>query len=218
MTSTHTATDALLLISPTCPHCPALLEGLSQLLKQGLIGRLEVINIVSHPEVAAELQVRTVPWFRIGEFELYGAYTPAELKQWAERTSATNGIQLYLAELLGAGQLPQTIELLKRHPHWLHDAITLLGQADSGMALKTGLGALIEEFAGTESLVAQLGTLGTLLQHESHSVRADACYFLGLSRHPLAIPLLQQALADAHAEVQEIAREALDELAQMGIN
>ena len=69
--------DALLLLAPGCPHCPAVLEGLSGLLKEGVIGRLEAVNAAIHPERAAELGVRTVPWARIGPFELEGEQTPA---------------------------------------------------------------------------------------------------------------------------------------------
>ncbi len=42
--------DALLLIAPGCGHCPAVLEGLTLLLKSGKLGRLEVVNILAHPE------------------------------------------------------------------------------------------------------------------------------------------------------------------------
>ena len=41
----NTIPDALLLLAPGCPHCPAVLEGLSGLLKEGVIGRLEAVNV-----------------------------------------------------------------------------------------------------------------------------------------------------------------------------
>lgn len=91
MTKSPSPKDALLLIAPGCAHCPVVLEGLSLLVKQGNIGRLEVVNIVSHPEIASELGVRSVPWFRIGNFELEGSHTPEELRIWAERASQTDG-------------------------------------------------------------------------------------------------------------------------------
>ena len=45
--------DALLLLAPGCPHCPAVLEGLGALVKDGALGTLEVVNIAVHPERAA---------------------------------------------------------------------------------------------------------------------------------------------------------------------
>ena len=218
MNSSPSSIDALLLLAPGCPHCPTVLDGLGQLVKQGLLGRLEVVNIASHPETASELGVRSVPWVRIGEFELQGAHSPGELKLWAERATAPDGVALYIRELLSAGQLASTIALVRRHPDWLKAALSLLADKDSGMALKTGLAALIEEFTGSKLLIAQIDTLAQLLTHPHHGIRADACYFLGLCHSPQALPYLQQAVSDAHSEVQEIARDALVELSQMGIN
>lgn len=217
MTTKLAPRDALLLIAPGCAHCPVVLQGLAELLKQGDIGRLEVVNIVSHPEVAAELGVRSVPWFRIGEFELEGSHSPDELRTWAERASQADGVSLYLAELLSTGQLNKAIILIQRHPHWLSQAIQLLDNVDSGMSIKTGLGALIEEFTGTAPLIEQIGALALLLKNDNHGIRSDVCYFLGLSRSPQALPHLHQALTDVHAEVREIARETLDELTELGI-
>lgn len=218
MPSTTTKPDALLLIAPGCPHCPVLLEGLSQLIKQGFIARMEVINIADYPEFASELGVRSVPWCRIGEFELEGSHSPGELKLWAERANQSDGIGLYLAELLSSGQLDRAITLLQRHPHWLAAAIKLLQDPDTGISIKTGLSALIEDFSGTDTLIQQVETLAGLLKNGNHGIRADVCYFLGLSRSPLALPYLQQALTDEDPEVREIARETLDELSELGIH
>ena len=43
------APDALLLISTHCPHCPAMLTALADLVKQGTVGRLEVVNLEQRP-------------------------------------------------------------------------------------------------------------------------------------------------------------------------
>ena len=72
MTESAAPADALLLIATGCNHCPAVLEGLSRLLKQGRIGRLDVVNLAVHPETGQALGVRSVPWTRIGPFELEG--------------------------------------------------------------------------------------------------------------------------------------------------
>lgn len=218
MSSSTTKPDALLLIAPGCPHCPVLLEGLTQLIKQQFIARMEVINIADYPEIAAELGVRSVPWCRIGEFELEGSHSPGELKLWAERATQADGVALYLAELLTAGQLSKAIQQIKRHPLWLADALALLSHPDSGISIKTGLAALVEDFTATETLQMQLETLAALLQNDNHGIRADACYFLGLSRSPVAVPYLRQALTDEHTEVREIAAETLAELTELGIH
>ena len=45
MDTQHPVADAELLIAPGCPHCPAVLSALADMVKQGLIGRLQVIEI-----------------------------------------------------------------------------------------------------------------------------------------------------------------------------
>ena len=97
--------DALLLITSTCSHCPSVLQALSELVKAGHIGRLEVVNIGFHPEVAQHHSVRSVPWIRIGEFELEGRYLMAELRQWAERAGTPAGLAEYFHDQLKNGAL-----------------------------------------------------------------------------------------------------------------
>ncbi len=77
--------DAELLIASGCAHCPVVLSGLAELLKQGRIGRLDIINIAAHPELAEARNARSVPWIRIGPFELSGAHSAQELAVWVER-------------------------------------------------------------------------------------------------------------------------------------
>jgi hypothetical protein len=50
--------DALLLMAPGCAHCPVVLESLGRLLKDGRLGRLEVINVAAHPEAAVAAGTR----------------------------------------------------------------------------------------------------------------------------------------------------------------
>ena len=68
----RTAPDALLLMGTHCPYCPTVLQGLESLREAGIIRKLEAINIEEHPEIAQAAGVRTVPWVRIGPFELEG--------------------------------------------------------------------------------------------------------------------------------------------------
>ena len=49
------APHAKLLVAPGCAHCPTVLQHLSTLLKENALGKLEVINIHQHPEIAQQL-------------------------------------------------------------------------------------------------------------------------------------------------------------------
>jgi hypothetical protein len=207
-----TAPAALLLIAPGCPHCPGMLENLTRLLKEGVIGRLEAVNIAVHPEQAQALGVRGVPWVRIGPFELDGARTPQELRSWAERAADPRGMQDYLQLLLAEGGLAKAEGLLAQAPEHLPELIERITDPELPLQVRLGIGAVVEGLAGTEVLAATLPLLSGLASHADRRVRADACHFLGLTGRGEARATLQARLADEDAEVREIAEEALARL------
>lgn len=207
-----TPPDALLFIAPGCPHCPVVLQALSEMVKQGAIGRLEVINVAAHPEQAAALGVRAAPWTRLGPFELEGAQTPQELHRWLELAGTPDGITRYLEQLLRDGQLARAEQQIARHPDWLAQLLPLLTQADTPMQVRVGVGALIEGQAGSAQLQALVPALGELSGAAEHSVRADACHYLGLSGSAEAVAFLRARLEDESSEVRDIAGEALEML------
>jgi hypothetical protein len=207
-----TPPDALLFIAPGCPHCPVVLQGLGELVKLGAIGRLEVINVAAHPELAAQHGVRSAPWTRIGAFELEGAQTPQELRRWAELAGSADGISVYLEQLLRDGQLAHAEQQLARHPDWLTQLLPLLTKLDLPMQVRIGVGALFEGHAGSAELQALIPALGELSRADDHSLRADACHYLGLSGGAEAVPFLRARLEDESGEVREIAAESLEGL------
>ncbi|WJW74640.1 HEAT repeat domain-containing protein [Thiohalobacter sp. IOR34] len=207
-----TATDARLLLGTHCPHCPTVLQGLAQLVKEGVLGRLEVVNIEQRPEIAAELGVRSVPWVEIGPFRLEGLRSPAELRQWAERAGSQAGMAEYLRELLGEGRLAEAIDTLRRTPAAMDALLTLLADPDTELQVRIGIGAIMEEFAGQPPLRKVVEKLGQLTRHPDPRLRNDACYYLGLSGDARARPYLQDRLGDADTGVRETASEALEAL------
>jgi hypothetical protein len=201
--------DARLLIAPGCAHCPIVLDGLSALVKDGRIGHLEVVNIAVHPEAAQAAGTRTVPWFTIGPFTLTGAHSPSELAEWAERARDGSGLTAYFSHLLESNRLDDVIGMLKRGEGNLEELVPLLEGLDTPMAVRIGVGAVIEEFADTDELAATVDSLAALVDSEEPQVRADACHYLGLSRSPAAIPFLEACREDDDEEVREIAAESL---------
>ncbi len=211
MVATHRP-DALLLLTSTCPHCPAVLAALSELVKQGVIGRLEAINIEVHPEAAEQYSVRTVPWFRIGDLEFEGAHTAAELRQWAERAGTIDGQAEYFHELLKAGQLAKASTLVTRRREALLALLRLLGDPDTELTVRIGINAVFEGLEGNPLLAEAIGPLSALLEHRDAHVRGDAAHLLSHTHRPEARALLTGLLTDANADVREIAREGLERL------
>jgi thiol-disulfide isomerase/thioredoxin len=206
------APDALLLISTHCPHCPAMLSALADLVKQGVIGRLEAVNLEQHPEVGQALGVRSVPWARIGRIELAGVHGKAELAEWSAKADSDAGLADWFHLLLKEGQLPKVQATIDADPALLAAVLPIVGNVDASLNVRLGAGVLLENFAGTDTLRALLPHLGELSRHADARVRADACHYLGLTGDASARPWLEAHVSDEDADVREIATESLQVL------
>jgi thiol-disulfide isomerase/thioredoxin len=206
------APDALLLISTHCPHCPAMLAALADLVKQGTIGRLEAVNLEQHPEVGQALGVRSVPWVRIGRIELAGVHGKAELAEWAAKADSEEGLADYFHMLLKEGQLPRAQAAIEAAPALLAAVLPIVGNVEASLNVRLGAGVLLENFAGSDTLRALVPRLGDLSQHADARVRADACHYLGLSGDAAAKSWLEARIDDDDADVREIAAESLQTL------
>jgi len=204
--------DALLFLSSHCPRCPAVLAGLTNLVKRGDIGRLEVVNLDVHAEAGADHGVRSVPWLRLGPFVLTGARTPGELETWARRAQGEAGMADAFHDLLKSGDLAQVLALVAADTSRLAALLPIVGNPEASMNVRLGAGAVLEEQAGTPALVSLVPSLGVLSAHADARVRADACHYLGLARNEAARPWLVARLEDGDADVREIARESLESL------
>ena len=203
------APDALLLISTHCPHCPAMLTALADLLKQGALGRLEAVNLEQHPEVGQNLGVRSVPWLRIGRIELAGVHAKAELAEWAAKADSDAGIADWFHLMLKEGQLPRVQAMIEADPALLAAVPPIVGNVEASLNVRLGAGVLLEIFEKSDTLRALLPQLGALSQHEDARVRADACHYLGLTGDAAAREWLVPRLTDEDADVREIAGESL---------
>ncbi|MDD5389700.1 MAG: HEAT repeat domain-containing protein [Gallionellaceae bacterium] len=202
--------DALLFISSHCPHCPAVLAGLSDLVKHGGIGRLEVVNIEIHPEAAETHAVRSVPWLRLGPFELPGARAVGDLAIWARRASEPDGMAEAFHDLLKTGGLAQVLALVAADTTRLAALLPIVGNPEASINVRLGAGVVFEEYIGSAALHGLVPDLGKLSGHADARVRADACHYLGLSGSSEARPWLEARLGDEDADVREIAREGLE--------
>lgn len=202
--------EALLYIANGCPHCPTVLAGLSELVKNGRIGRLEIVNITAHPERAQVQGIRAVPWLRLGPFELTGLRSPAELAQWAQRAQSPEGMAEYLRELLAEGNLAGVRATLEREPQQTGAALVrLLGDADAELQVRLGVSAVLEDLEGSARLMGLIDALGALTRHNDARIRLDAAHTLGLSHAPAARAWLEALRDDSDAEVREVAQESL---------
>jgi HEAT repeat protein len=201
--------DALLFITPTCPHCPVVLQGLSELVKQAAIGKLTVVNVAAHPEIAEEYGVRAAPWLRLGPFTLTGAHTPAELKQWVEWCDSDAGMVNYIEQLLKDGSIKPAGEFIAEDTQRLKHLLSFMADPGKSLNVRAGASALLESYHDAAPLQQLLPLLAELSKHADHRVRADACNLLGQTGSAAARPWLETCLKDSSEEVREIAAESL---------
>ncbi len=207
-----TLPDALLFIAPGCAHCPVVEQGLNELAAQGLIGKLTVLDVTAHSELAAEYGIRAAPWLRLGPFTLTGVHSPAELKQIAAWANDPQGAAHYIEYLLKRGNYPQAKSFIAADTHRLKPLLAIVADPGARLEVRLGVNALLESHADTPALQRLLPQLVDLTRHADHRVRADACHLLSLTGDQTARNLLQNCLEDAHEEVREIAAEAISEL------
>jgi len=208
-----TPPDALLFTAPGCSYCATVLRGLGELAKQGLIGKMTVVNVEVHPEQAAEYGVRATPWLRLGPFTLTGAHSTAELKKWAEWANGEEGIARYVEHLLKQGSYKQAMAFIEADTQRLKPLLAIISNPKAKIGIRLGVSALLEAHANTPVLEKLLPQLADLTRHADHRVRADACHLLGLTGSAAARTHVEARLKDVNEEVREIAKDALEALA-----
>ena len=206
----NTPPDALLLLGTHCPHCPSVLQGLANLVKAGTLGTLKVVNIEQRIDIARELGVRSVPWVRIGLFELEGLRSEQELAEWAIKASTRSGTSDWLNELLSSGKLDKALQRVRSDAAGMDAIMQLFKDPDTQLNTRIGISAIMEELQGTEALRAIVDQLGLLTQHEDARIRGDACHYLALSGSPKAADYIKLLLQDTDAEVRDVARDSIE--------
>lgn len=203
------APDALLLMTAGCPHCPAALQALTALLKEGSIGRLEIVNVAIHTEEAEVRGVKSVPWIQIGPFEVEGVSSPAKLRELAYGVNDDAVFDNWLLETLKAGQRQKFESLVRREPRRIHGLARLMTNPETSMAIRLGLGAILEELQGSGLTESLIPALGEMLESQDRLLKADACHFLTLIGGEGIRPFMQGCLDDADPEIREMAEEWL---------
>ena len=206
--------DAKLLISPNCPHCATMMTLLGELLKEGRISRLLMINIAEQPDEAAIHNVRSVPWLKLGEMEFTGAHSRAELEHAIDMAVSDDGQQRFLFEKLKNGRLDDVTEIVERDKKQLPLLIELLKGKDVPMTVRIGVSAILEGFEENPAELQKiLPDLLELSESTDETIRADACHFLSLAGGDEARKRLQKCITDDSEMVREVAAESIEMMA-----
>ncbi len=206
--------DALLFVTPNCPYCATVKHALGELLKEGQVGQVRVVDASENTELAREYEVRSAPWLKLGIFTLTGAHTLGELRQWVDWAHGEEGKVHYVAHLLSEGGYVQASAFIHADTRRLKPLLAVVADPAADLEVRLGVSALLESYAYSSALRDLLPELAELSRHADHRVRADACYLLGLTGSAAAKAYVEACLHDVHEEVREIAGDAVRNLKQ----
>lgn len=204
-----TPPNVLLFTSPGCAYCPGMLAALSLLKQEGAISALEKIDATLEIERARQLDVKSVPWLRIGLFEFEGQMSIGDLRTWAQRAAHPDGLKQYFFEMLTRGQRGKVERLIRDEGSRSVALAELLADPEASMAVRIGIGAVLEELQGSGLTAAMTPKLAEILRDPNPRNRADAAHYLSLIGGAEAFRLLRDCLDDPDAAVREIAYDAL---------
>ncbi len=111
--------------------------------------------------------------------------------------------------LLMNGALPEVRGAIADRPELLADLLPIIANPEASINVRLGASVIFEEQAGGPALRALVGRLCDLAAHADARVRADACFYLGLSGEADARACLLKRVEDEHPDVREIAVDAL---------
>ena len=206
------STEVLMLVGTHCSFCGPMLKIVSEMVKQGDFATLRVVNIEQDQTLASELGVRSVPWLRIGPFELAGVRNKEEIKLWLDRANSEGGITAYLEEILAEGNVLTANKFVKRYPKALDNVIDLVMDAEGKINVRLGAGVIIEDMAESDAFKVVIPRLVDALSDKDARVRGDACHYLSLTKDAQYLPLIEPLLLDTSDEVKEIAQDSIDDL------
>jgi len=201
-----------LLIAPNCPHCANVMQVLTTMIKDSEIASLRIRNLGELPELATELNIKSVPWVKIGPFELTGSMSKTELNTWIKRVNSEDGMKQYFISLFAEGELDKATQLIYNTPDLLKIFPEMIADESTPLGAKIGIGAILEDLQGKKELLPLISDLAKLSESPVNNIRLDACYYLGLTESIKAKPYIQKLLNDKDKEVRETAEDALQML------
>jgi len=208
----NSSSSVLMLMGKQCAYCGPMMQILTELMKAGELAELRIVNLDENPELARQLGVRSVPWLKIGPFELQGARSRQEIALWLQRAANFDGLTEYLDEVLAEGNIGYANKLIQRYPQALENVVALMADPQAKINVRLGVGVMIEEMAESEAFKVVIPRLIDYLSSEDARIRGDACHYLSLTKDGSTIPFIEKLLSDESEEVREIAQESLDEL------
>ncbi len=212
----HKFPIAELFIATGCSHCPVVLTELAEQLKKGELAQLNITNIAVDNEKAAELNIRSVPWFSLASDKdlmiFNGQLGPEEIRNWIKQAQSDQGMEEYIEQTLAQGQLITVAQTIQLKPEVFNTVISMLRDEDTSIQTRIGLDALIEQFSGDDILRNHVQDFLDIASTDNLRLQIDALHYLALTGDKTQRAFIEKMLQHDNAQLREAAEDALETL------
>lgn len=202
-----------LFVMPGCPVCPQMERLFRQLQQEGLLERLEIIDITQNPQRAQQLGIRSAPSYLINGVLFSGMKPRSEIEALMKQ-NPTEKWRSLLSEELAEGGMEVARQAVLEHEAAREALFDLLEDAQTPLVVRIGLSAILEEMAEQGLLEAYQSRLQRLVRHEDERIALDGLYYLSMLHTPEASETLTHIAENPQHPLHGQARELLQEQAE----
>ena len=196
-----------------CPHCPLVVGLVNQLALASSYLEVSIVDVALFPDYAQEYGVRAVPAVVIdGQDQLVGDISEEVLVDNLTNRDPSSFHPETFKKIIKEGDAGRLAGMMVAENELYSGALELLSDPD--WSVRMGMMFVLEEVAGrsTDLVRTAYPTLLKLLDNEDANQRGDTAYLLGQIGDGSVLEELKVLLNDAHPEVAEAAREAVQQI------
>jgi hypothetical protein len=202
----------MVLIAPTCPHCPQVVRAALLLAVRTSLITVSIVDAVQFEDLAQRYKVKSTPTTIINDgLTLIGRLTAEELGGHLLRLAESSSLTPIVESMIKAGRAEDAGELIcaKEQPEAM-----LPVYVSKEFSVRMGALVALEEALERNPRILDpiVDELTSLLFQEEAALRGDTAALLGKIGNPAAIPALRKAAEDQDPDVREAAEEALQSL------
>jgi thioredoxin-like negative regulator of GroEL len=197
-----------LFVMPGCAICPQMEHLFSNMLHQGEISSLDIIDVTEHEELAKQHHIRSVPFYLINGIGFTGARSADEIRALLKQDEVGNWKET-LVQALSQGELDTAEKAISENESARDAMIGLLKAADTALVVRIGLTAVIETFADQDWMLDYQDHIIDMTDHADQRIAVDALYYLSLIASSGSLDHLECVATNSNGELSEHARELL---------
>ncbi|MCP4076023.1 MAG: hypothetical protein GY744_07555 [Gammaproteobacteria bacterium] len=202
-----------LFVMHSCQVCPQMEKIFHQLHQNGAIDELKIIDIGENPEIAQQLNIRSVPYYLINGFAFHGLKTQNELLKLFKHGQVGKW-QEFIKSELSEGQLNEAEKAVIDNPTAREAMMLLLQDIETSLVVRIGLSAIIESVVETGLLNDYESQFIALSSHQDERIAIDAIYYLSLLASRESLLKLKDIAQNGEGNLKQHADEILHELQQ----